>query len=354
MSDFEVLHVVRRYGPVGGMESYVWELTHTLANLGVKIEVICEELCDQPSSAIQVHKVIKDTSRSRWRAMINFRARVDALIANQFVNRRPIIHSHERTLNHDITTFHGPPMVPKSNWWRFSWLSPRVKAWKLMEKEEIFGPKVKVVLPVSNRIKEHLVSLHPDIKNKSIIVAYPGIHEVSLKQTAPIRNTKIDARFVFIGREWKRKGLSKAVEVCEALASRHPVQLDVFGVDSIDVPNSLAPPFVKFWGYQAEVPFEQYDLLVHPAVSEPFGMVVSEARASGVPVLISDNVGASDLNFSEVKTMRLSDPLEHWSLAIVDLVSQSTRIPETIWSWDHLVDLHIKDIYPKITAVYAS
>lgn len=38
----QLLHVVRRYGPVGGMERYVWELTLQLQQLGQDITVICE------------------------------------------------------------------------------------------------------------------------------------------------------------------------------------------------------------------------------------------------------------------------------------------------------------------------
>ena len=71
-----------------------------------------------------------------------------------------------------------------------------------------------------------------------------------------------------------------------------PVQFDVFGVGSADVPSQLNYPFVNFKGYQKYIPFEEYDLLIHPAVSEPFGMVVIEALSSGCRALVSDQVGA--------------------------------------------------------------
>ena len=37
------VHIVRKYGPFGGMERYVWELTHALRALGEPVSVICEE-----------------------------------------------------------------------------------------------------------------------------------------------------------------------------------------------------------------------------------------------------------------------------------------------------------------------
>ena len=51
----EVAHVVRRYGPVGGMERYVWELTHALSKLGVNVTVVCEK-CFAVSANLNLHK----------------------------------------------------------------------------------------------------------------------------------------------------------------------------------------------------------------------------------------------------------------------------------------------------------
>ena len=38
-----IIHIVRRFGCVGGMESYVWNLTHELIKQDVQVEIICEE-----------------------------------------------------------------------------------------------------------------------------------------------------------------------------------------------------------------------------------------------------------------------------------------------------------------------
>ena len=84
-----------------------------------------------------------------------------------------------------------------------------------------------------------------------------------------------------MGREWKRKGLQKAVEVCQALSEKFSVGLDVFGVSTNDLPRELKRSFVNYRGHQAQIPFMEYDLLIHPAVSEPFGMVVIESLSNG-------------------------------------------------------------------------
>ena len=41
--------------------------------------------------------------------------------------------------------------------------------------------------------------------------------------------------------------------------------------------------------------YNQASVCVFPSVEEGFGMVVTEALASGVPVIVSENVGAKDL-----------------------------------------------------------
>jgi UDP-glucose:(heptosyl)LPS alpha-1,3-glucosyltransferase len=38
-----IIQVVRNWGPVGGMESYVWHLSHALALLNYRITIVCEK-----------------------------------------------------------------------------------------------------------------------------------------------------------------------------------------------------------------------------------------------------------------------------------------------------------------------
>ena len=37
-----IIQIVRRFGPVGGMEEYAWQLTCALAKTGHPVEVLCE------------------------------------------------------------------------------------------------------------------------------------------------------------------------------------------------------------------------------------------------------------------------------------------------------------------------
>ena len=221
-----------------------------------------------------------------------------------------------------------------------------------MEKNEILGPKVKFVLPVSNRIKKQLVSLHPSIKSKSVVVAYPGIHEVSVKQTTAIRNIKTDARFVFIGKEWKRKGLILAVQIIDHYASLFGrCTMEVYGPASFDLPIFIRQhPNLLFKGWSNDIQWSNYDALIHPATIEPFGMVVPEARSRGVPVLTTNLVGSTELEYKGVIALNASEPIETWTASLVALISnRSAKATEIKWTWRQLALKHMLEIYPLVT-----
>jgi glycosyltransferase involved in cell wall biosynthesis len=54
---------------------------------------------------------------------------------------------------------------------------------------------------------------------------------------------------------------------------------------------------------------------VHPALEEPWGLVINEAMASGLPVLSSRNVGAAEELVVDVETGFLFDPGDVNSIA---------------------------------------
>ena len=351
MSNLEIIHVVKRYGLVGGMEGYVWELTHALLEAGLKIGVICEKVYGSPSQGIAIHTVDIDKSPSRWKAMMGFRNRVDELIKNQFSNQKIIIHSHERTLNHQVTTFHGPPMVPKKDWWRFPKRSIRVKAWQRMEKDEILGPIVQFVLPVSNQIKDQLINTFPEVQEKNVVVAYPGVKELENFTGARLKSEKIGARFVFVGKEWKRKGLELAIKIIDDYSEKYSASiLDVYGPNRNDLPRFVSRHAnIQIKGWSDYIPWHTYDALIHPATIEPFGMVIPEARARGVPVLTSISTGASELPFQGMMSLSVESPLTAWSETLNALINNPiANQGEIIWTWSDLAEFHIQDVYEKI------
>ncbi|MEN9931161.1 MAG: hypothetical protein RL604_1408, partial [Pseudomonadota bacterium] len=113
MSDkaLQIIQIVRNWGPVGGMESYVWHISHELAQKNCLVTVICEKSHKSPDyQNINIIEIGQLKQKPRWLMYRRFAKKVDAVIqtlgAQNFV-----IHSHERSISHDITTFHSMPFA---------------------------------------------------------------------------------------------------------------------------------------------------------------------------------------------------------------------------------------------------
>lgn len=97
-----------------------------------------------------------------------------------------------------------------------------------------------------------------------------------------------------------RKGAHHFMQAWKALDAGQHARAWLYG--GLRVPQALlasAPTGIEFRGSVAQAQlFEALagaDVLVFPTLSDGFGMVVSEALAHGVPVIVSDHAGAADL-----------------------------------------------------------
>lgn len=352
--DHRVIQIVRRFGCVGGMETYVWNLVHGLSASGISSVVVCEQVIGLPDELIQVVKVKPSPQRPRWKAMKSFRVRADRAIRERFSGQPVIIHSHERSLNHQVSTFHGPPITDSVLLPLIPIFGRRLREWLKLEKEELVSTNVQMILPVSNWVRNELIRTFPAVEEKIIEVAWPGVtprHD--LNDCNIERDARSHLSIAFAGKEWKRKGLDKAIQTVEQLRNVGvEATLTVFGPDRTALPRNFNKfPWLVTKGWESSVPWLEFDLLLHPARKEPFGMVISEARAHGIPVLMSSMVGAADLGYSDARVLDFSLSPEEWALQAIQLTSTARYHAEVKWTWDDLVRKHLTMIYPKIEPV---
>ena len=96
--NFTVIQVVRRFGEVGGMDSYVWQLSHALVNLGVPVIVLYEEALHPHSPEIYVIRVKKARKKPRGLSLFRFGLRARKIYSNLRLERLPekfIVHSQD-------------------------------------------------------------------------------------------------------------------------------------------------------------------------------------------------------------------------------------------------------------------
>ena len=338
------VHIVKRYGPVGGMERYVWELTHALQALDQPVTVICEKAYQDAATGIDVIELGETPPKPRWLSMVRFSSRVSRYFQQHPQLREKVIHSHERSAEHHVTTFHGPPIKDRKASWA-DYLSPRIQTWLYLEKRELLGNKVQAVLPNSSLIATQLEAFYPEVKTHIQAPAYPGVspHFFQLK-----RKNSGDSTVGFIGKEWKRKGLDLAIAYFKgALKVQPDIQFLVAGPDPeeikhlfVDLPESS---YTLAGWMQTETFMQSIDLLLHPARKEPFGMVIAEANAVGVRCLISDQCGIAPLISTELgDILSLEDSIAQWQSAILSALSNQASATPLGLTWDKLAKQHLQ------------
>ena len=76
-----IIQVVRNWGPVGGMESYVWHLSHALALLNYRITVVCEKSHEATAASnIEVIETGLLPPKPRWILYWRFANKVEAVV----------------------------------------------------------------------------------------------------------------------------------------------------------------------------------------------------------------------------------------------------------------------------------
>jgi UDP-glucose:(heptosyl)LPS alpha-1,3-glucosyltransferase len=87
-------------------------------------------------------------------------------------------------------------------------------------------------------------------------------------------------------------------------------------------------------GWRDQVNCSDFDLLLHPARQESYGMVISEAMAAKVPVVISNQCGAaSDVPPEAGAVLPTTATLETWVGALEQQLSRGQRMPGFVRGW---------------------
>jgi UDP-glucose:(heptosyl)LPS alpha-1,3-glucosyltransferase len=104
---------------------------------------------------------------------------------------------------------------------------------------------------------------------------------------------------LFVGHEFGRKGLEAVIRAVALLRRQH-IKLLVCGNDNVLPFQKLVSELgvhqqIIFAGAQAEVKrcYAAADIFVLPTLHEAFGLVITEAMASALPVIVSKDAGAA-------------------------------------------------------------
>ena len=315
----------------GGAESYAVALAQGLAP---RHEVhVFSQASNHPVEGVTYHTVFRLLEKPRWLNQAVF------AFSTWLQTRRgyDIVHSHENTWQGQIQTIHVRPvrhnLFVGSTGIRlfFRWIkavtSPRLITYLLLEGSRFRCAPSHHIVATSDHLRQECEEAYPLCAGK-IKVVTPGVNfPVLLPHRAAARQTlglTPDGRVVlFVANDFARKGLVTLLKSLSLLPS--DVSLAVVGNPS------AAPKYrqqvlqlgiadrVHFLGSLDDLSpaYAAADCLAHPTLEDSFAMVVLEAMAHRLPVIVSgpDQCGISRQLVHGVNALLLLDPKDEHALA---------------------------------------
>ena len=322
----------RVFSPTGGgAERYSIALVEQLAQRH-EIHIFAQQT-DHHWPGVTYHTMSSPMNRPRWINLLWY------AVTTWWATRRgfDIVHSHENIWHGQVQTAHVLPLKynlfrDRSGWRRaLRWLkvasSPRLLAYLLMEYFRFAPVPRKAVVVTSPTLKALVSQTYP---SSVVSLLSPGVNlpESAIDRQgarAELALPTLGFLLAFVANDYQKKGLSTVLDALKSL----PVELELAVVGN----PSQAEKFerkaqlmglagrVHFLGQLSDVSplYRAADVLVHPTLEDTFAMVVLEAMAHGLPVVVSDEryCGISGLLSHGVNAMILSSPTDAAGLGAV-------------------------------------
>ncbi len=339
--------ITRRFDPSGGgTERDLMVTARYLRDAGHQVSIYADELRAQPSDWT-VHCVPAGVGRA-------LRIRRFAIAAPAAARRRgaELVVSFARTIGADVMRSGGGAHISylrAARRWRGALatgamrLSAYHRAQTAVERRAFGSPALRVTVAVSNFVRDDLIrefGLAPE----RVVTIYNG---VDLDHFRPIADDNVRAAVrrrvgvtgstpmvVFAGNGFARKGLEFLIRAWPRIG--RDAWLVVVGEDRAMLKfRRLSRRLgvsgrVHFAGRRRELAeiFGAGDVFALPSLFEPFGNVVMEAMAGGMPALTSAFAGVSELMPEPMRRFVVADPTNPDEIAakLGELIDRRTEL----------------------------
>ncbi len=307
----------------GGAERYSIALVEQLAARH-EIHVFAQEI-NHHWPGVTYHSISCWFKKPRWLNQLWY------AYATWRVTRRgfDIVQSHENVWHGQVQTIHVKTvkrslLEGRAGWRRaLRWLkialSPRLITYLALEHTRVSPRSGVAIVAVSQALQDELLTQYPRAQaNLSVItpgVALPA-QVLTPAQARTVLGVPTQGCYVlFVANDYARKGLSTLLH---ALQKMHGVHLLVVGhPGQIERYQTVARTLglqdrVHFLGSLQDVGAAYFaaDVLAHPTLGDSFAMVVLEAMAHGLPVVVSSGryCGIAALLSHEANALVLEHP----------------------------------------------
>lgn len=288
----------------GGAERYSIALVEQLAARH-DIHVFAQQI-EHQWPGVSYHPIPWPFDKPRWINQLWF------ALATWWQTRRgfDVVHSHENTWHGQVQTVHVMPvkysLLQGRTGWRLAlrWLkiatSPRLLAYLGLEHFRYKPRADRCVVLASDGLKPVMAQSYP-AATQVLRVVTPGVASVpgitGMEQKAAARaklGLPADGHCIlFVGNDYRKKGLQTLLAALSALPTDCFVAVvgnasQIAGFQA-EVDSSSNRGRVHFLGALRSVDdaYRAADCLAHPTLEDTFAMVVLEAMAHGLPVVVS-------------------------------------------------------------------
>lgn len=326
----------RVFSPTGGgAERYSIAMVEQLAQQH-EIHVYAQQI-DHSWPGVTYHRVSMPLTKPTWVNQLWYAT------ATWWATRRgfDIVHSHENTWHGNVQTVHVLPVkhnlfdgrhgLALALQWLMACTSPRLLTYLALERLR-FAPRAgRRIVVTSTMLYGVMCRAYPRCK--------PNLHVITPGVTLPMRpadsvankakarqllGLPLDARLVaFVANDYWKKGLPTLLAAlvalpadCQLAVVGSPAQIAEFRVIAQGLGVESRVHFLGAFNDVSPL-YEAADCLAHPTTEDTFAMVVLEAMAHGLPVVVSDvrYCGIAGKLTHEVNALILTSPTDVAELA---------------------------------------
>ena len=350
----------------GGMERYCAELVNALCDRH-DLHLFSCEVDDVPRDKVTVHPVR------------TIKKPFAALFAQFYWQTSRMIRMQDYDIVHTIGGITAQQNIVTAQYCQYAWgdairREPGAKEgitayhqfmWRMtgyFEKRAFTSPQTLGISANSHRTQADLIKFY-GANSEKIQVIYNGIDASRFTPTNSRFRREIRQRYqipetsvvvLFVG-EYRRKGLATVIRALGELQDPR-IHLLAVGKGNLEQYQTLAKQAgisqqVTFAGPARDIEqvFGAADMFVFPTYYEPFGMVITEAMASSLPVITSRSAGASEMISEGESGLLLDNPGDPHELSqkikilLTDetnrkQIGKSARAAASIYNWSHVAD----------------
>jgi UDP-glucose:(heptosyl)LPS alpha-1,3-glucosyltransferase len=314
----------RQFSATGGAELYVQRLLGALTAAGHETHLFAEKWQGQ-ATGVQFHTI--NVAGSRAERPLHFAEAVNAALQHEHFD---CVFSLERTLQQDVYRagdgLHRVWLQRRKQfapWWKRPLVGLGAFHRNMLALEaSTFDPaNTQRIIVNSEMVRGEIAQHFPafpqerihTIRNGVKVDRFGSVSRSAARQRFGLADN--DFVLVFVGSGWERKGLPWLLNFMAGRSDDPHLKLLVVTRDRI---RGTLPPNVILTGplNDVEAAYAAADVLTFLPIYEPCSNVVSEALATGIPVITTSFNGAGELIDSGINGHVLDDPADLTTLGM--------------------------------------